>query len=128
MLQIEQFHDIYTNGKPGAADYIQAQVLFPFVDRLGDGYTAMAYSSQVIVSSAAGAAINSLSALGYNASHGYFASCNAYEYENFTSNLHLPPAKRSIDQAAWINANTNLGNPNIAYRFTPVSSEPYSIN
>jgi hypothetical protein len=108
----------------------RASVSFPFVDRLNDGYTAMMYSTQVIVSSAATAAQTALQQYGYVVNPGYFAVCNAYEYENATSNLALPPAKRGIDQAGWGNQNTDLSNPDIAYRMVPIktSASPYNLN
>jgi hypothetical protein len=97
---------------------------------LNDGYTAMTYSSQIIISSAATSAQSALSSYGYTIAPGYFAVCNAYEYENATSNLALPPAKRGIDQAGWANTNTDLSNPDIAYRMVPIktSATPYSLN
>lgn len=130
---MELHHDLYTGGKAvGAAgnDYLRASVSFPFVDRLNDGHTSMMYSSQLIISSAATAAQAALSKYGYTVAPGYFAACNAYEYENATSNLALPPRQRGIDQAGWANTNTDLSNPDIAYRMVPIanSATPYSMN
>lgn len=90
----------------------------------------MTYSSQIIISSAATSAQSALSSYGYTIAPGYFAVCNAYEYENATSNLALPPAKRGIDQAGWANTNTDLSNPDIAYRMVPIktSATPYNLN
>ena len=88
------------------------------------------YTSQVIVSSSATNAITALKKYGYTVAPGYYAVCNAYEYENATSNLALPPAKRGIDQAGWANTNTDLSNPDIAYRMVPIaqSASPYNLN
>lgn len=96
------------------------------MDRLNDGYTAMRWADEIIISSTASSAGSALTSQGYDVSGGYFSNCNAYEYQNGT--FGQPPAARTVDQAAWITSNTNLGNPNIAYRAKPVSSIPYSIN
>ena len=107
-----------------------ARVSFPFVDRLNDGYSAFSYSSQIIISRAATTAQAAYAKVGNTVNPGYFAVCNAYEYENATSNMALPPAKRGIDQAGWGNQNTDLSNPDIAYRMVPIaqSAAPYKLD
>ncbi|KAF2420527.1 hypothetical protein EJ08DRAFT_702464 [Tothia fuscella] len=42
LLQLELYHDVRMQGRPGV-DFQRASLYFTFVDRLGDGYTAMAY-------------------------------------------------------------------------------------
>jgi hypothetical protein len=103
----------------------RASISFPFVDRLNDGYTAMTFNKEIIISSAATGAQAKFQRYGSVVAPGYFASCNAYEYENGTANLALPPKQRGIDQAAWANTNTDLSNPDIAYRLVPTSGTPY---
>ena len=86
----------------------------------------MTFNKEIIISSANTGAQSKFSKYGSVVAPGYFASCNAYEYENGTANLALPPAKRGIDEAAWANTNTDLSNPDIAYRLVPATGSPYS--
>jgi hypothetical protein len=130
LLQMDLFYDIYKRGvsQGTGADYLRAAVSFPFVDRLNDGYTAFMYNNKIIISNTNTAAQAQYKKYGSQVFSGYFANCNAYEYENNTANLALPPAQRGIDQAAWQDTNTNLGNPDIAYRFVPATDSPYSFD
>ncbi|KAK5165175.1 uncharacterized protein LTR77_009273 [Saxophila tyrrhenica] len=130
LLQMEQNHDLYHNGVAAgpSADFNRASISFPFVDRLNDGYSSFLYNQAVIISSAATDTIAQFQTYGGIVAPGFTASCNAYEYENGTANLALPPAQRGIDQAAWANTNTDLSNPSIAYRFDPTASSPYSTD
>lgn len=88
------------------------------------------YSTELIISSSATSAVSQLQSYGYTVNPGYFAVCNAWEYGNATANMALPPAKRQIDQAGWGNQNTDLSNPDIAYRMNPIkqSASPYDLN
>lgn len=124
LLEMDHFHDIYKKGvsQGASADFNRAGVMFPFVDRLNDGYTSMMYSKEIVISNTNTAAQTQYETYSDGVSSGYFADCNAYEYENATANEALPPAQRGIDQAAWADTNTNLGNPDLAYRFVPATT------
>lgn len=127
ILQMDLFHDIYNKGvKAGAqGDFLRAALTFPFVDRLGDGYSAFAYQRDAIISTSNADAQANYGLNGINVEPGFFSACNGYEYDNGTESL--PPAQRRIDQAAWTNVNPDISNPDLAYRMTPTGGEsPYS--
>ncbi len=130
LLQMEQNHDLYKLGKQvgDSGDFQRASISFPFVDRLNDGYSSFLYNHAIILSSANTVAINQYTSYGGVVAPGFTASCNAYEYDNATANIALPPKQRRIDQAAWGNANTDLSNPDIAYRLTPVTTSPINAD
>lgn len=84
----------------------------------------MTFNKEIIISSDDTGARAKFQRYGSVVAPGYFSTCNAYEYENGTADL--PPKQRGIDQAAWANTNTDLSNPDIAYRLVPTSGTPYS--
>ena len=126
LLQMDLFHDIYNKGKAQgtAGDFLRAAITFPFVDRLGDGYSSFAYESTAIISTSNTAAQQAYGKPGITIAPGFFSACNGYEYDNNT--ITLPIEQRGIDQAAWTNVNTDFANPDLAYRLSPVASSPYS--
>jgi len=128
LLQMDLFYDIYKKGVSAGsgANYQRAAVSFPFVDRLNDGQTAMTYNKKIIISNTNTAAQTQYQRYGGLVASGFFANCNAYEFDNNTESL--PPAERRIDQAAWADTNTNLANPSIAYRLTPTDNSTYSLD
>ena len=127
ILQMDLFHDIANKGvKAGAGgDFLRAALTFPFVDRLGDGYSAFAFQRDAIISTGNADAQKKYGLSGINIDPGFFSACNGYEFDNGTE--ALPPAQRRIDQAAWRNDNPDISNPDLAYRMTPTGGQsPYS--
>ena len=77
MLQIELDHDVQASGFH-VPDFQRAALYYPFVDRLNDGYTNMAYSHFILLSNNS-LAISGTAVYGYQIEVADFVpQCEAY--------------------------------------------------
>jgi hypothetical protein len=98
----------------------QAKTLFPFVDRLNGGYTAMTYSASILMSNNL-VAIFGASLYGLAITPATFdPPCDAYAY------VDNAPAAGSVYFKAF--ANDNPSTPSIEWTMTPVQDSPYSTD
>lgn len=78
MMQTELDHDVQGSGIK-IPDFQRGGFSFPFIDRLNDGYTGMAYGSKELIS-AVNIAVLGTAAYGYNVISSVFdPPCDAYE-------------------------------------------------
>jgi hypothetical protein len=79
MLQSQLDHDIRFNGTAAIPDFQRISISFPFVDRLGDGYTSMCYGDTIIISASNAVAVAGAGVYGYAVTPGVFdPDCEAY--------------------------------------------------
>lgn len=82
MLQSQLDHDVQASGIK-LSDFSRSSVSFPFVDRLGDGYTSMNYGHNIMLSALNVVAILGTVAYGFSVTGGSFTpKCDAYECAN----------------------------------------------
>ena len=80
LLQSEFDHDIRDGTLLKIPDFTRSSISFPFVDRLGDGYTSMTYGNQILISSTNVVAILGVVAYGYTVTPATFQPpCDAYQ-------------------------------------------------
>ena len=129
ILELGLFHDIYNKGVSAGTggDFLRGNLKFPFVDRLGDGYSAFSYVGDAIISTSNTGAQTSYGLNGITIDPGFFAACNGYEYD-VNATQTAPPAQKQVDQAAWTNVNPDFSNPDLAHRMLPTAGSPYSNN
>ncbi|QIW97038.1 hypothetical protein AMS68_002556 [Peltaster fructicola] len=120
LLQIELDHDVGQGTVIKIPDFQRASISYPFVDRLGDGYTAMLYTPYVLLS-------DSIIAIAGSDGYGEIAvpatfdpPCNAYAAAGTSGTTYLN---------AYAVANPSQGVA-IGTRFAAVSSDssPYSLD
>lgn len=98
----------------------RACISFPFVDRLNDGYSAMVYNDEILITASATGVAAAFEALGYDVTPARFEpECNAYAY--------VQPSRphSALYSKAFGNSSSA---PGIAWQLAPVSWLPFSID
>ncbi|WPH03011.1 Hypothetical protein R9X50_00588500 [Acrodontium crateriforme] len=121
-LQLDIDHDVQASGI-SIPDFLQAKILFPFVDRLGDGYTSMMYGSQGLISADNLVAVVGSSVYGYVVTGGTFdPPCDAYGCVEGSEDC----------EEKYFNAYSALDilreQPKIGINFTTTDNSPYSLD
>ncbi|KAL9056146.1 MAG: hypothetical protein Q9162_003107 [Coniocarpon cinnabarinum] len=119
MLQYELDHDVQSSGI-GIPDFLRASISFPFVDRLNDGYTSMAYGDNILISATNALAIAGTAAYGYTVTPGSFEPpCDAYAYSDAECASTYSHATSALSRSAGI-----------SLEFTPAKKGfmPYSLD
>ena len=119
MLQSELDHDV-KSGSLSIPDFSRSSISFPFVDRLGDGYTSFAYGDWMLVS-----ATNLVALLGTGAYGNLVAAarfdppCDAYKC--------VPGTDCKTKSFAAYNVLEPWSGPKISHNFTATNDSPYSL-
>lgn len=114
MLQIELDHDVQAAGNT-IPDFQRAAMYYPFVDRLNDGYTAMAYSTYILLSNNT-LAISGTQVYGYTVDVSDFVpECEAYKASN--SYGGIVQKGKSLTTSAAVTVN-----------FSPSGNNAWSLN
>lgn len=114
MLQIELDHDVQSSGT-GIPDFQRAALYYPFVDRLNDGYTSMAYSTYIMLSNNT-LAIAGTQTYGYTVDVSKFVpNCEAYQASGSSGGITQKATSFLSSAKATVN-------------FSPSSNNAWSID
>jgi hypothetical protein len=114
MLQIELDHDVQSAGNT-IPDFQRAALYYPFVDRLNDGYTSMAYSTYILLSNNT-LAIAGTQVYGYTVDVSKFVpTCEAYIASGSYGGITQKAKSLTTTAAATVN-------------FSPSGNNAWSLN